>query len=112
MPRTVSASEAKNKLGSLVGWVVANQDEVIVESHGEPKAVIMAFDTYEELRALKEGQRRRAALDQLRQLRSEVRDRNRDIQTDEQAVALADRFVREVVDEMKAEGTISFDGST
>ena len=109
MPKTVTASEAKNKLGSIVGWVVENQDEVIVESHGEPRAVIMSFDTYEELRALKEEQRRRAALAQLRQLKGEVRARNADIQTEEQAVTVADRFVREVIDDLEAEGKISFE---
>lgn len=111
MPKTVTASEAKNKLGSIVGWVVDNQDEVIVESHGQPKAVIMSFDTYEELRVLKEAQRRRVALDQLRQLKNEVRIRNADIETEEHAVALADRFVREVVDGMAADGKISFEAS-
>jgi prevent-host-death family protein len=38
----VSATEAKNRLASIITWVQDNQDEVIVENHGEPKAVIMA----------------------------------------------------------------------
>src|ERR687885_2716429 len=88
MPRSVSASEAKNRLGSIVGWVVENQDEVIVESHGEPRAVIMSFDEYEKLKALKEQQRRREALNQLRRLKAEVSSRNQDLSEDE-AMALA-----------------------
>ena len=40
MPKTVSASEAKNKLGAVLSWVRDNQDEVIIESHGEPAVVV------------------------------------------------------------------------
>jgi PHD/YefM family antitoxin component YafN of YafNO toxin-antitoxin module len=109
MPKTVNAKEAGTTLDSLVGWVVDNQDEVIVETEGKAQAVIISFDAYEQVRALKEQQRRQAALEELRQLRDEVRSRNTDIQTDEEAMALADRFVRDVIDDMVAEGKIKFE---
>jgi prevent-host-death family protein len=111
MPKTVTASEAKNKLGSIVGWVIESGDEVIVESHGQPRAVIMSFQEYEKLRALKEQQRRQDALAQLEHLRQQVGARNRDL-TEAQALALADRFVREVVDDMVEEGAITFKRET
>jgi hypothetical protein len=41
-------------------------------------------------------------------LRAEVRSRNEDL-TDEQAVELVDRLSREVIDEMAAEGTLTFE---
>lgn len=47
MPKTVSASEAKNRLGAIIRWVVQNEDEVIVESRGEPKVVVVPFSEYE-----------------------------------------------------------------
>jgi prevent-host-death family protein len=108
MARAVSTTEAKNKLTELIAWVREQQDEVIVERHGEPRAVIMSFDAYERLAALKEQQRRRDALDRLRKLQSEVSNRNQDL-TEAQALELADRFVREVIDEMAAEGKITFE---
>ncbi len=49
MPRTVSATEAKNRLGALIGWVQANQDDVIVETRGEPAVVHYTPDHLDEL---------------------------------------------------------------
>lgn len=112
MAKAASTTEAKNKLTALIAWVRDNQDEVIVESHGEPRAVIMSFDTYEKLQVLREQQRRREALATLRQLKAEVRARNQDIETEEQALAIADRLVRKVVDDMVMEGKITFEPDT
>ena len=112
MPKTVTTSEANNTLGSLVGWVVENEDEVIVESQGEPRAVIMSFDAYEELRVLKEQQRRQAALEQLRQIRDRVQARHPNIESEEEAMALAERLVSDVIDDMAAEGKIVFERKT
>lgn len=109
MAKAVSTTEAKNKLTALIAWVREHQDEVIVESHGEPRAVLISFDEYEKLKLLKEQERRRLALEQLRQLKAEVRARNQDIETEEQAVSIADRFVREVIDDMVEEGKIRFE---
>jgi prevent-host-death family protein len=108
MPRTVSATEAKNRLGSLMEWVSKNKDEVIVESHGEPKVVVMSYAEYERIQRVKEEVRRREALAKLQRLRDEVSQRNRDL-TPEEADALADRFVRDVIDDMVREGKIRFE---
>lgn len=43
MAKPVSATVAKNRLGSLLTWVRQEQDEVIVESRGEPPAVSVPF---------------------------------------------------------------------
>lgn len=108
MPRTVSASEVKNRLGSVVSWVLQNQDEVIVESRGEPTVVIMPYAEYEKVKALKEGERRKLALDRLRKLRAEVLAANQDL-TPEEGDALADRFSREIIEDMVKEGKIRFE---
>ena len=107
MPKAVTATEAKNRLGALMAWAVAQRDEVIVEAQGKPRAVIMSFADYQEVQALREQARRREALERLRALRARVSARNQDL-TEEQAMALADRFVRETIDEMVAEGKIRF----
>ncbi len=51
--------------------------------------------------------RRREALAKLERLRDKVRARNEDL-TDEQAAALASRFVRDVIDEMVREDKVRF----
>lgn len=108
MPKAVSANEAKNRLGSLLGYVSEQGDEVIVESHGKPKAVIMSISAYEEVQALREHKRRAEALSQLRALRADVRTRNQDL-TKEHATALADRFSHDLIDDLATEGKVTFE---
>lgn len=107
MPRTISATEAKHKLGEVMGWVRDTHDEVIIESRGEPKVVIMSYQEYEKLKEVKEQQRRVEIVARLEQLREQVRARNTDL-NEEQTLELADRVVRETIDEMVAEGKICF----
>ena len=108
MTKTVSATEAKNRFGTVLGWVTDGGDEVVVERQGRPQAVIIPFAEYQKVQELRERQRRQEALEQVRRLRDEVSARNSDL-TEEQAVALADRFVRDVIDDMVAEGKIRFE---
>ncbi len=108
MPRTVSATEAKNRLGALIEWIRQHRDEVIVESRGEPAVVIMSADEYEAVKALREQARRREALEQLRELRARAQARNADLAPAE-ADALAERFSRELVEDLAREGTVRFE---
>ena len=108
MSKAVSANEAKNRLGSLLRSVSTGGDEVIVESHGKPKAVIISIETYEEMLQLREQKRRTDALAELRALRDEVRSRNASLGADE-AEALADRVSREMVDDLAESGGVSFE---
>lgn len=108
MPRTVSASEAKNRLGSIMDYVIKNKDEVIVESRGEPTVVIISVEEYEQTKALKERARREAALESLRSLRKKVMSRNQDL-TPQEGEALANRFSREIVEDLAREGKIQFE---
>lgn len=83
MPKTVGASEAKNRFGAVVEWAVQNRDEVIVESHGRPRAVIMAFEEYRAVQTLRERARVSEALDALETLRREVRGQSTDLEAAE-----------------------------
>jgi prevent-host-death family protein len=100
MVRTISATEAKNRLGEVMGWVRENQDEIIIESRGQPAAVIMSYEEYEKIRNLKEQQRREEIFNRLEQLREQVSARNTDIMTEDQALEAADQFTREAVDSL------------
>ena len=108
MTKAVSANEAKNRLGSLLGYVSDQDDEVIVESHGKPKAVIMSIAAYEEVQALREQKRRADALQELRELRTEVREQNQEL-TEDEANAIADRASHELIGDLAHGGAISFE---
>ena len=108
MPKTVSATDAKNKFGSLVSWVVENSDEVIVENHGEPAVVLMSVDEYESYKAFRETERRKRILAELSELRDRVRSYNQDIVTDEQAEEIADEIVRDAINSLVAKGKLRF----
>jgi prevent-host-death family protein len=107
MARTISATEAKAKLSSLINWAIKNKDEVVVESHGRPTAVILPYETYEQFNELREQASRRQLLVRLEELAVQVQARNQDLTT-EATDDLADRFSREVVTEMVEEGKINY----
>ena len=109
MPRTVSATEMKNRFGSIADWAIEAQDDVIVESRGRPKVAIIPYEEYQKMLELREQARRRELLARFKKLRDEVGAQNRDLNK-EQADALADRFSREMVEEMIAEGKIRYEG--
>lgn len=109
MTKAVSASEAKNRLGSVVSWVLENEDEVIVENHGEPKVVIMSFTEYQKVKKLKEQERHRQALERLERVRERVRARNQDITTEDQAIEIADQFSREIINSLSEKGKIKLE---
>jgi PHD/YefM family antitoxin component YafN of YafNO toxin-antitoxin module len=93
----------------MMEWAVESGDEVIVESHGKPKVVILPFEEYERITELREQARRKAALAQLEALRESVRERNRDLD-EEEAAALAERFSRDVIEEMIRDGKVKYQG--
>ena len=68
----------------------------------------MSYTEYENLRALKEQDRRRQTLERMRNLRERVMAQNKDI-TPEEGDTLADRFSREIIEDMAKEGNIKFD---
>jgi len=68
----------------------------------------MPLPAYEEWRALREGQRRGEAATRLRALRQQVLARNRDL-SPAAADALADRFIRDIIDDLVDEGEIRFE---
>ena len=107
MAREISATEAKAKLSALMEWTVANQDEVIIQSRGNPKAVIISYDAYEQYKDLQENARRKDALAKLEALAARIQARNQDLPTKD-ANALADRFTREVIAEMVDEGKVQY----
>jgi prevent-host-death family protein len=94
--KTVSATEAKNRLGAFLGEVSRGEGDVVIESHGKPTAVLVSYDDYRALREAQDEQRRREAMEGLRRLRDEVRARNQDL-SEEEADAIAEDVGREAI---------------
>ncbi|HEX5506623.1 MAG TPA: type II toxin-antitoxin system Phd/YefM family antitoxin, partial [Thermomicrobiales bacterium] len=108
MPKTVSASEAKNSLGALIRWVRESGDAVIVENHGQPRVVILSAEEYADYEALKEQRRRQEALATMHRLQAAVSARNRDL-TPEQADELADRITRDAIESLIERGVVRYE---
>ena len=102
--RTVSATEAKNRLGAYLKMATEDGDAVIVENRHEPSAVIISFETYQQLRdaqTMLDRQRRLAELDRIAKIQAE---RNSDL-TEESAEALIQRYLAEDRADAPALGT-------
>lgn len=111
MALTISTSEAKAKLGSFVRRVVKNREEIIIKNRGIPTAVLIPYSDYEQFTAWQKESRRQHALEELQKLADTIQARNSDLSEGEIS-NLADRFSREVIDEMIAEGKIKYDAGT
>jgi len=110
MPKRVSATEAKINLGAMMEWTVAEADEVIIESHGQPKAVLVSYSVYQAVQKIQEALRREQALAQLESLAMKVQRHQKPLSPAE-AEATADQFVHDVIREMIAAGQIVYQGS-
>jgi prevent-host-death family protein len=106
--KTVSATEAKARLSSLMRWATKNRDGVIVQSRGNPQAAIISFDEYERLQQLKEQISRQEALGRLKALAQEARQRNADLSPGE-VERLAEETSQETIKRMVEEGTVRFE---
>jgi prevent-host-death family protein len=105
MPRNVSTTEAKNQLSALMRTVQENGEAIVVEDHGRPRVAIISMHEYGKLQEWREQARRQEILTEMREIQARVSARNQDL-TPEQAEELADRYVREVVEDMVKEGKI------
>lgn len=108
MAFNVSTSEAKAKLSSFLQQVVKNREEVIIQNRGTPQAVLIPYGTYEKFNEWREQDRRQKALDELHKLADTIQARNQDL-SETEVEEIADRFSREVIGEMVAEGKIKYD---
>ena len=108
MNRTVTATEAKARLGELMRRAVDSGDSIIVESRGKPQIALVPYVEYEELQKLKQRARREEAMRQLRELAREVQAQNQDLSEDE-AASLADELTREAIDSLAAQGKVRFE---
>jgi prevent-host-death family protein len=95
MTRTVTATEAKNRLGALMREVVTSNQPVLIELRGQPGVALISAGELERFRQLDRERRLADARSLMAQIRMESAERNADL-TPEQADALAIDVLGEV----------------
>src|SRR5689334_6736954 len=73
MTKTISAPDTSASLDTAMDWVNDNPEPLVLERDGQPQAVLLSFEEYEQLQAFKEEARRQAGLVQLWQLAARIR---------------------------------------
>lgn len=106
MTMTLSSNEAKQHWGSMIS-AASNGDDVIVEVHGKPKTVMISFEEYQQVQEMREQQQRTEAVERLKALQRRQAERNKDL-SEVEVHELADRFSKEFINDLVAEGKISF----
>ncbi len=94
MTRSISSNEAKQKWGAMIS-AASNGDDVIVEVHGKPKTVMISFEEYQQLREVREQQRRVELVKRFDALQRRLEGRNQDL-TEAQVEEIAVRAGREI----------------
>ena len=107
MPTTMTAREAKEQLDALLNRPHDRFDAVIVEREGEPRAVIVSFLEYQQMRSLWEALRQEEVISELHRVSAEVAARNQDL-TEEQIEELASRFSHDIFEDMVRDGRLRF----
>jgi prevent-host-death family protein len=92
--KVISATEAKNRLGSYLRAATEHGDAVVIESRNEPAAVLISYSEYQLLRRAQEELAENEFLNKFDRLMAEQAERNRDL-TPEEADEMAIRAVRE-----------------
>ena len=102
MTRTVTATEAKNRLGALMNEVIESNEPVIIELRGRPKIAMITRERLEAIEKLEWEQRYARALATLEEIERSYDGRNDDL-SEEEAIELAVEAVREIRADRAAE---------
>jgi prevent-host-death family protein len=98
----ITATEAKNTLGSILDRVQSGDEAVVIERHGRPEAVVIGYEHYEVIQAMLRKDRTEKTWRDLRKRAAALRERNQDL-SEEEVETLADEISRETVAHLIAE---------
>jgi prevent-host-death family protein len=104
MTRTVTATEAKNRLGALLRVVSEEGDTVVIENRRERAAILVPVADYEELQALRKNRQRREAIEEIWQIAARQAALNSDL-SEAEADELVQRAINDIR-EMRKENAI------
>ena len=107
MTKTVTATEAKNRLGALMSEVIESNDAVLIELRGRPKIALVTVDRLRQFEELERKERHRQALENLERIEQQIAERHKRLNlpelTEEEAMDLAVEAVREIRAERAAQ---------
>jgi len=89
--KVIPATELKNKTGAVLDWTDKTNTDLVVESRGKPKAVIISYEGYERVQQLREEEARRQKLNEWEKLSEKIRARNPDM-TEAKTHSIAQEF--------------------
>ncbi len=101
MSKTISNQDATSSFGTLVDDVVDGGEEVVMERHGNPRDVLISYDAYQQVKRVREQQRRAAILADIEALEKRISTRNQDL-TEEESIALAIEVSDEIIEDIMA----------
>ena len=108
--KTLTASQVQNNFGAIVKQVRSGEvKEVVVENRGEPVAAIVDVEELQAMREFREQEKRKQVLNNLRELRAKIQARTKEKLNDEEAMAIADRFSHELIEDLEKEGKVRFE---
>ncbi|HXF69256.1 MAG TPA: type II toxin-antitoxin system Phd/YefM family antitoxin [Thermoflexus sp.] len=73
MPRVVSATQARIRLGELMRWAVETHEPITVERDGRPYVVILSVEAYRQLAETQAHPNWQEVLNQIREFRAYLR---------------------------------------
>jgi prevent-host-death family protein len=95
MTRTVTATEAKNRLGALMNEVIESNEPVIIELRGRPKIAMITKERLQEIEEIERLQRHQRAITALDELNVEIAARGSTL-SEAEAMELAVEAVQEI----------------
>jgi prevent-host-death family protein len=95
MTRTVTATEAKNRLGALLRAVSEEGDTVVIENRRERAAILVSVADYEEYQSLRKERQRREAIEEIKQIAARQAALNSDL-SEEEADELVQRAIQDI----------------
>ena len=101
MSKTVTATEAKNRLGALLAE--AQESPVIVEIRGAPKAAIISFDDLRKFEELRLAEERRQRIEWMHRFYEQQAARNADL-SQEEAEAIIEEAIHDIREMRRARG--------
>jgi PHD/YefM family antitoxin component YafN of YafNO toxin-antitoxin module len=106
-PRTVPPIESREQWDALVE-TIETEGDAIVESKGGRKVAVISYDEFLAYQEQRKVRLREEAYTRLQEALKGQAERNADLSEDE-IEELAERFSREVIDDLAAEGKLVFE---
>lgn len=98
--KVIGATELKNKAGAVLDWADKTHTDLVIESRGKPKAVIMSYQDYKRVQQLRKQEERRQAFAEWEQLSQEVQAQNpgfTDEEVDQMAIDVSKELTKDVI---------------